>query len=1445
MKKQWLYLLLCGSICFSVFDGTAQSVALGQDFEGNIFPPEDWEVADIDNDGRTWIGYSGPGVNQKGSSKKLAVSFTRNPDTYSPYGEQDNWLITPAFTVGNTSYVLSFDYAAQDTENTESIQILVSEGGTGTADFSNLWSTIADNGYNDDIVINTKEIPLKDYEGKTIRIAFRHNNSGTYGLSVDNVFVFNMLGPGKPKWYGITPGENGAKSATLKWLNPETTANGNTLKGLSIVIYRDGQPIKTLDNQEPGSDGIWTDTNVATGTHSYSIAAKNEEGEGVKITPKQIYIGEDVPAAVRTPFASASGSDVVLTWSAPTSGANKGYVDFDNLTYVITRTIGEQTQSIQEVTGSTTYTDKDAPKGVELIYTIQAKNEAGISPVDDYTSAFLATTGYTDIEVARTSVRDNTLARLPMDVNSNYSVTQTIYYPTDLKFARGTISSLIYKSYKGTSSALSFPARIYLTETSQTMFDKEWVGMQDAVKVFEGQITMSQGARDVEVKLTTPFEYNGGNLCVTVIKDGKNNGAYSDRFYSIGGMENSRSFTTSTSDPVDVDAMPHSSYGDKAIGEIPYTRFIIHLAHTGSISGTVTDSATGQPLEGATVNVAGFDGMTVSTDSSGQFTISIVPEGNHTVNVTYTGYEPATMTADVAADTDSRLDFTLAQRANYELKGKVLAGDTGISASGAIVSVSGYGEASCKADESGCWSLPGIYAGEDYTLRISYPLYDTYITQINNDSQTSIDAGTIMLERSLIPAYGVEAQANEDGTCVNISWCNPLSRTGEAGWKSIGDVATQSSTSGDYYATDYNVAHAFAPEDIAGQQMEGMSITGMKIYIAASQGVFTATVWEGTRDDNVVLAEKTIPAEMITATGGWVTVTFDEPVEIKKDRHYMVGANCLNPSSSPIGTPGYGSCVTGKNCLKWSSSEAVYDGYYGWCIMALCGIPGSTSGIADNDDAPACSYNVYRGNLSGEIPTWEKVTTSAVSDLSFTDAGWNTIMSGDYRYAVTAVYQNGESMKALSDLLPRSHDYDASVSAFISPVKSIEQQNEAEVKVTVANYGEKTISDFPVELSIDGQPHEASIVTGSLNKGESTEINFGKVKLGEGMHTFVATAKLADDEQPANDACTFILPNLINVELTGYRWNAYGDAGFMRVQSNNPEAARYLTEVTPDDALIIAGEYVNDRIFAYTATWYGTPKSFVELDPETWIVTHSVENTDSYLLDMAYDYAGKTMYGLMPDGNDVKLVTIDLENGSATPVGTLPNIVRTLACNIAGQLYGVADNGDFCAIDKLTASAQTVGPTGVGKVAYLQSMAFDHNTGRLFWAATSESANGEIYEINPANGIATKLGNALFKGTDPSELVCLFTPYEHKSSGEDYEMVTTGLHINVISDRLFRISSPATAHVRIYDMTGSCVWESDIAAGTTDIDITQPCGIYLIHATCPDGTGLNQKIVIR
>ena len=142
------------------------------------------------------------------------------------------------------------------------------------------------------------------------------------------------------------------------------------------------------------------------------------------------------------------------------------------------------------------------PREWNLFILSRLKNEAGISPVDDYTSAFLATTGYTDTEVARTCTRPNTLARLPMDVNSNYSVTQTIYYPTDLKFARGTISSPYIQVIQRYFVCTIVPGKnLPRQKPLRQCLTKEWVGMQDAVKVFEGQITMSQGARDVEVKL--------------------------------------------------------------------------------------------------------------------------------------------------------------------------------------------------------------------------------------------------------------------------------------------------------------------------------------------------------------------------------------------------------------------------------------------------------------------------------------------------------------------------------------------------------------------------------------------------------------------------------------------------------------------------------------------------------------------------------------------------------------------------------------------------------------------------------------------------------------------------------------------------------------------------------------------------------------------------------
>ena len=227
----------------------------------------------------------------------------------------------------------------------------------------------------------------------------------------------------------------------------------------------------------------------------------------------------------------------------------------------------------------------------------------------------------------------------------------------------------------------------------------------------------------------------------------------------------------------------------------------------------------------------------------------------------------------------------------------------------------------------------------------------------------------------------------------------------------------------------------------------------------------------------------------------------------------------------------------------------------------------------------------------------------------------------------------------------------------------------------------------------------------------------------------------------------------------GYRWDAYGNAGFMEFGSNNPEGASFKKEVTPNDALIIAGECVNGTFFGFTATWWGESQEFVEIDSDALVVERNVENTDDYVLDMAYDYSSDVMYCLATDYDTTFLGTVDLTTGVVEFAAPLSHVMRALACSLDGKLYAIDQDGVFYSLDPATGMSNIIGSTGVGNVAYLQSMAFDHNTERLFWAHTNAAVSGDLYEIAPATGDATRLGSVLFNGTDQSEIVGLFSRY--------------------------------------------------------------------------------------
>jgi len=1416
---------------------SAQSLVMSQNFEDESFPPQGWIALDNDGDGHGWQRQTGSNiVTQYTGSKGMAISFTRDASSYTSYNEQDNWLITPSFEVTNDQFVMQFVYAAQDLDNTEPISLLVSEGGATPADFNEIWKSTADNGYDDNIIWSTCKRSLSEYKGKTIRLAIRHAAEGTYGLSIDDFYIFNQNGPMQPSNFSVKAATDGKKEVTLSWTNPVKSANGNDLTDLTIVVYRDGEKVTELTGRTPGEDDSYVDT-TENGTHVYTIAAKNMEGEGKKVSSKSVYLGEDIakPITDVTALTMPDGT-VSITWVAPTKGVNNGFINTETMTYTVYR----GSEAIATGIKTNYHVDATPAKGINA-YTVTTVTGGGESGVDSYTSAYVSgESSDVDVMIAQTAQRDNSLDRLGFDVYSSYSVNQNIYYSSDFNFITGEIKDIVFKAYRGAESQLTFKGRIYISHTELSQLD-DWAPVADADKVFEGEVTLNQGSNDVMLHLTKPFDYKGGNIVVTWIKDGAPSGSYSDRFYSIITDHEKRTFSTSTYSAVDITSLPHSTYSDKQTNQIPSTRFILSPKGVTSLSGKVTYGADKVAVEGACVSVDGFDGLVAETDAEGKYSFKYVPVKATSLKVTKAGYKDGSATVTLTEGTAAIADFNLERYANFTLSGKVTAEDTGLNAMGAVVTLGGYEEASATVGEDGKWSIPGVYVGKDYTIAVKYPLYEVYTSTFNYAEEGDKEFEAIVLDRAVISPWNVNVKVAEDGSAANLTWNDPASRDVKAGIKSIGDVSTMKYTGGDYYSNVYNVAHFFTEDDITAQKMAGLVVDGVRVYIKATEGKFTAKVWRGTRGDNIEVASQPIPASAISADGGWVSVTFDNPAEIKPGYSYLIGVEADNASKSPFGEAD-SKYIEGGNNVKWGESASSGNGFSAWCIQAECRVPGTDVEISANDDVPECSYNVYRGVKGDDGKTeWSALTTTPVSELSYSDASWSTQNSGEYVYGVTAVYNKvGESSKALSDCLKRAVDTDIAVSAFVTPVKSTEIQNKVNVEVEITNFGELPVAEVPVTLTINGNKALEGKYTSELKKGEKATLKLGEITLVEGLNTLVATSSVEGDKVQANDVLTFEIPNFENIKLCGYRWDAYGNAGFMDIDSNNPEAADFKVEVTPDDALIIAGEAVNGTYYGYTATWWGESREFVEINPSNWVVSRTVECTDYYVVDMAYDYSSDAMYCIGVDGVGTSyLGTVDLSTGVVTPVKAFDVIMRAIACNLDGQLYAVDSEGKFYTVDSATAAATYVGDTATGSAQYLQSMTFDHNSGRLFWAHTNAAISGELYEIDPATAKSTRMGTVMFKGFNPSEIVGMYVPYEAPAKSFKAESVTPADKEKMVEFDGVTIEWPSAVNVDV----------NKLAATTFTVDvkkwISEGDGTSTVTVRPADANGAAVKVAFE
>src|SRR5690606_23736040 len=83
---------------------------------------------------------------------------------------------------------------------------------------------------------------------------------------------------------------------------------------------------------------------------------------------------------------------------------------------------------------------------------------------------------------------------------------------------------------------------------------------------------------------------------------------------------------------------------------------------TGTIQGTVLDTASMSPLAVAQVSVRGTT-LGARTGDDGRFTIIGVPAGNHTLRVTRIGFSPVTRDVTVSTGSTTTVSFTLSAAA--------------------------------------------------------------------------------------------------------------------------------------------------------------------------------------------------------------------------------------------------------------------------------------------------------------------------------------------------------------------------------------------------------------------------------------------------------------------------------------------------------------------------------------------------------------------------------------------------------------------------------------------------------------------------------------------------------------------------------------------------------------------------------------------------------------
>ncbi|MFW5878643.1 MAG: carboxypeptidase regulatory-like domain-containing protein, partial [Myxococcota bacterium] len=194
-----------------------------------------------------------------------------------------------------------------------------------------------------------------------------------------------------------------------------------------------------------------------------------------------------------------------------------------------------------------------------------------------------------------------------------------------------------------------------------------------------------------------------------------------------------------------------------------------------TVSGSVLDALTGDPVSGALLSIQSL-GATAMSDRDGEFTFRLLPPGTHTVTVSAEGYGEQSMEVTVVDADVEGLEILLGRDGgSLSLSGTVTIVGLDLPVQGASVALTGgeTGPRETTTDARGSYTLLGLSPGA-YDVAITAGGYSPHLEALDLELPTELD---VALERlpdrgfSLSGTVQLEGMPGGDreGTTVSLA----------------------------------------------------------------------------------------------------------------------------------------------------------------------------------------------------------------------------------------------------------------------------------------------------------------------------------------------------------------------------------------------------------------------------------------------------------------------------------------------------------------------------------------------------------------------------------------------------------------------------------------------------------------------------------------------------